>query len=43
MRSFIIQAGGKRMALETYIQPDGKFAQYMVEAPRQPHQNRSSL
>ncbi len=31
VRSFIIQAGGKRMALETYIQPDGKFAQYMVD------------
>ena len=29
-RSFIIQAGGKRMALQTYIVPDGKFAQYMV-------------
>jgi hypothetical protein len=29
-RSFIIQAGGKRMALQTYIDRDGKFAQYMV-------------
>jgi len=31
VRSFIIQAGGKRMWLETYIQPDGKFAQYMLD------------
>jgi hypothetical protein len=31
VRSFIIQAGGKRMSLETYILPDGKFAQYMVD------------
>ena len=31
-RMFIIQAGGKRMSVETYIQPDGKFAQYMLDA-----------
>ncbi|MGD0136485.1 MAG: serine hydrolase domain-containing protein, partial [Bryobacteraceae bacterium] len=31
VRSFIIEAGGKRMWLETYIQPDGKFAQYMLD------------
>ena len=37
VRSFVIQAGGKRMSLETYIQPDGKFAQYMVDpAPEAP-------
>jgi D-alanyl-D-alanine carboxypeptidase len=30
-RSFLIQAGGKRMSLTTYIMPDGKFAQYMVD------------
>ena len=36
-RMFMIQAGGKRMSLETYIQPDGKFAQYMVDpAPAAP-------
>ena len=36
-RMFIIQAGGKRMSLETYIQPDGKFAQYMLDpAPAAP-------
>ena len=29
-RSFIIQAGGKRMALQTYIVRDGRFAQYMI-------------
>ena len=29
-RSFIIRAGGKMMALQTYIDRDGKFAQYMV-------------
>jgi D-alanyl-D-alanine carboxypeptidase len=37
VRSFVIQAGGKRMWLETYIQPDGKFAQYMLDpAPATP-------
>jgi D-alanyl-D-alanine carboxypeptidase len=37
VRSFVIQAGGKRMWLETYIQPDGKFAQYMIDpAPAAP-------
>ncbi len=37
VRSFIIQAGGKRVCLETYIQPDGKFAQYMLDpAPAAP-------
>jgi D-alanyl-D-alanine carboxypeptidase len=37
VRSFVVQAGGKRMWLETYIQPDGKFAQYMVDpAPATP-------
>ncbi len=29
-RSFIIQAGGKRMTLQTYILQDGRFAQYLV-------------
>jgi D-alanyl-D-alanine carboxypeptidase len=37
VRTFIIQAGGKRLSLETYILPDGKFAQYMVDpAPAAP-------
>lgn len=36
-RMFIIQAGGKRVSLETYIQSDGKFAQYMLDpAPAVP-------
>lgn len=30
-RSFAIQVGGKRMSLVTYILPDGKFAQYMID------------
>lgn len=30
-RSFSIHAGGKEMSLETYIMPDGKFAQYMID------------
>ena len=30
-RSFSIRAGGKAMSLETYIMPDGKFAQYMID------------
>ena len=29
-RSFVIQAAGKRMVLQTYIVRDGRFAQYMV-------------
>jgi D-alanyl-D-alanine carboxypeptidase len=37
VRSFVIQAGKKRMWLETYIQPDGKFAQYIIDpAPATP-------
>jgi hypothetical protein len=31
-RTFTIQAGGKRMALVTYMMPDGKYAQYMIDA-----------
>ncbi len=30
-RSFAIRAGGKTMSLVTYIMPDGKFAQYMID------------
>jgi CubicO group peptidase (beta-lactamase class C family) len=30
VRTFMIQAGGKRMSLQTYILPDGKFAQYKI-------------
>jgi D-alanyl-D-alanine carboxypeptidase len=30
-RSFSIRAGGKTMSLVTYIMPDGKFAQYMID------------
>jgi D-alanyl-D-alanine carboxypeptidase len=30
-RSFSIRAGGKAMSLVTYIMPDGKFAQYMID------------
>jgi len=37
VRTFMIQAGGKRMSLESYILPVGKFAQYMVDpAPAAP-------
>ena len=30
-RSFSIRAGGKSLSLVTYIMPDGKFAQYMID------------
>jgi D-alanyl-D-alanine carboxypeptidase len=30
VRTFTIQAGGKRISLQTYIQPNGKFAQYKI-------------
>lgn len=30
-RGYSIQAGGKRMSLGTFILPDGKFAQYMID------------
>jgi D-alanyl-D-alanine carboxypeptidase len=30
-RSFSIRAGGKAMSLVTYIMPDGRFAQYMID------------
>jgi D-alanyl-D-alanine carboxypeptidase len=30
-RSFSIKAGGKTMSLVTYIMPDGRFAQYMID------------
>jgi D-alanyl-D-alanine carboxypeptidase len=30
-RSFSITAGGKALSLVTYIMPDGKFAQYMID------------
>ncbi|HWE51194.1 MAG TPA: serine hydrolase domain-containing protein [Bryobacteraceae bacterium] len=30
-RTFSIRAGGKALSLVTYIMPDGKFAQYMID------------